>query len=261
MASELEGLKKQLNIYVRKLNHLREEYAIASDASIKFSLKMQIQEVEKEIETIRSKIENPDMAQLNAKDEKPPSNEKNLHDSTIDKFKNNRIVVLILIAFAIIVGTATILTSIEDIKNFMGWNSEEEISKENTQVEPPPTTSEPKNTKPPENGGPTSSPNRQVPPKQKPILPQEPQESIEKERVSITFIVDAAFEYAEIWINDEQYYPLADSTPSFKKINLEYNPKGYEVVLKTANKTCTKQFSIAANELNNPITIPVSCTN
>lgn len=56
MASELEGLKEQLNIIIRKLNFFRGELAKASDAEKKFSLQEEINNLDKEKNEIRLKI-------------------------------------------------------------------------------------------------------------------------------------------------------------------------------------------------------------
>lgn len=56
MASELEGLKEQLNIIIRKLNFFRGELAKASDAEKKFSLQEKIDHLDKEKNEIRLKI-------------------------------------------------------------------------------------------------------------------------------------------------------------------------------------------------------------
>ena len=64
MASEQDGLLHQKEILTKKLNYLRKEYAIASDASQKFTLQMQIAEVEKEIEAIDVKMNIQDKTQM-----------------------------------------------------------------------------------------------------------------------------------------------------------------------------------------------------
>lgn len=57
MASEQEGLLQQKETYIQKLNYLRKELAIASDVSVKFTLQMQIRELEEEIEAVNKRIE------------------------------------------------------------------------------------------------------------------------------------------------------------------------------------------------------------
>ncbi|MCB0595630.1 MAG: hypothetical protein H6557_04690 [Lewinellaceae bacterium] len=54
---EKEGLEEQLAIYIKKLNYLRKESVIAVDASMQFSLKMQIEELEQKIEAIKRRLE------------------------------------------------------------------------------------------------------------------------------------------------------------------------------------------------------------
>jgi hypothetical protein len=56
MASALDGLHQQKEINIQKLNYLRKEYAIASDAGVKFTVQMQIEEVEKEMKEIEKII-------------------------------------------------------------------------------------------------------------------------------------------------------------------------------------------------------------
>lgn len=55
-ALERHGLENQIQILIQKLNFLREQQAISSDASQKFMLKMQIEEAEKQIQDARSKL-------------------------------------------------------------------------------------------------------------------------------------------------------------------------------------------------------------
>lgn len=57
MASELEGLRKQLEISIQRLNALREDYAIQSDANVKFTLEQQIAKLETEITELKRQIE------------------------------------------------------------------------------------------------------------------------------------------------------------------------------------------------------------
>ncbi len=57
MASELEGLRKQLDLLVQRLNALRESYAIQSDPSLKFTLEQQIAQLETEIADLRQQME------------------------------------------------------------------------------------------------------------------------------------------------------------------------------------------------------------
>ena len=55
-ALERQGLENQIQILTQKLNFLREQQAISSDASQKFTLKMQIEEAEKQIQDAKSKL-------------------------------------------------------------------------------------------------------------------------------------------------------------------------------------------------------------
>ncbi len=57
MASELEGLRKQMEISIQRLNALREAYAIQSDPNQKFTLEQQIAQLEGEIGELRGRIE------------------------------------------------------------------------------------------------------------------------------------------------------------------------------------------------------------
>lgn len=57
MASELDGLRTQLDISVQRLNALREAYAIQSDPNLKFTLEMQIAQLENEIASLRQRME------------------------------------------------------------------------------------------------------------------------------------------------------------------------------------------------------------
>ncbi|MBK7870322.1 MAG: hypothetical protein IPJ74_06345 [Saprospiraceae bacterium] len=57
MASELDGLKKQLEISTQRINALREAYAIQSDPNLKFTLEQQIAQLESEIAELKKGIE------------------------------------------------------------------------------------------------------------------------------------------------------------------------------------------------------------
>lgn len=56
MASELEGLRKQLDIQIQRLNALREQYAIINDPNQKFTLEFQISEIETSNTELQKKI-------------------------------------------------------------------------------------------------------------------------------------------------------------------------------------------------------------
>ncbi|HMN89994.1 MAG TPA: hypothetical protein PKD70_07145 [Saprospiraceae bacterium] len=255
MASEKDGLLQEEDHIIQKLNFLRKERTIASDAGVKFTLQMQIKEAEKDLEEVRAKIAKTDALE-NSMSIEPPNtmpiiqnDNKTRYDKFVDKLKNNRFWVIIIIAFVVIGGIGTLVELIKNTQEILPIDKDkpEIITSENSTK----TTEE--STKPTEprvikESDPTPS---------KPITKGEPVKKI----ISITLLVNAEFENAEITINGNRVYPLTESTPTFKKLNIEYNVAGYEVVFKTTNKTCTKQFSIAENELNNPITIPVSCTN
>lgn len=254
MASEQDGLQEQKEILTRKLNHFYEKLAITSDAEQEFSLQMQIEKIEKKLEEVKAKIAQTVTPEHLVPVEPPvktpiiQQEHKTRYDKFVDKIKNNRFWVIVIIVFVVIGGIGALVELVKNTQELIAPgqdNPETTVNQGTTNTESgtvkinTPIIKEPNLT-----------------PSQ-PITKQKPAKKI----VSLTFLVDAEFEDAEIWINDEQYFPLASSTPTFKKLNIEYNVAGYEVVLKTANKTCTKQFSIAENELNNPITIPVSCTN
>lgn len=57
MASAQEGLRKQMDISIRRLNALREAYAIQSDPNLKFTLEQQIAQLEVEINDLKSQIQ------------------------------------------------------------------------------------------------------------------------------------------------------------------------------------------------------------
>lgn len=56
MASEIEGIQTQLDISIKRLNALRSDYAIQSDANVKFTLEMQIASLEGEISLLKQRI-------------------------------------------------------------------------------------------------------------------------------------------------------------------------------------------------------------
>ncbi len=255
MASEQDGLQEQKEILVKKLNHFYKELAIISDSAQKFTLQMQIEEAEKKLEEVKAKI-----AQTVTQEHLVPieplvqtpiiqNDNKTRYDKFVDKLKNNRFWVIVIIAFVVIGGIGTIVELIKNTQEILPTDKDkpEIITSENSTKTTEEST---KPTEPPviKESDPTPS---------KPITKEEPVKKI----ISIALLVNAEFENAEITVNGNRVIPSAGSTPIIKKLNIEYNVAGYEVVLKTANKTCTKQFSIAENELNNPITIPVSCTN
>lgn len=53
---EREGLEKQAEILQRKLNYFRQQVAIISDTAQKFSLQIQLEEIEKELDEIKQKL-------------------------------------------------------------------------------------------------------------------------------------------------------------------------------------------------------------
>ena len=240
MASEQDGLLHQKEILTKKLNYLRKEYAIASDASQKFTLQMQIAEVEKEIEAIDVKMNIQDKTQM---PDAVNVSKKSIANKKIDRKLFIKILITIITVLAALMGF------VKDFRDFFFPPSDETTIVTPTNATNKPATDSVKLDTPiikkPER---TSTTPSQNPAPVKEIIP-------------ITLIVNAEFENAEISVNGTRVYPSAGSTPTFKKVNIKYNVAGYKVVLKMANKTCTKQFSITENELNNPITIPVSCTN
>lgn len=251
MASEQDGLLQQREILVKKLNFLRKEYAIASDPSQRFTLEMQMEEAEKKLEEVKAKIaasENPIPIEPPVKTPIIQQEHKTRYDKFVDKIKNNRFWVIVIIVFVVIGGIGALVELVKNTQELIAPgqdNPETTVNQGTTNTESGTVKIDTPIIKEP---NPTPS---------KPITKQEPAKKI----VSITLLINAEFENAEITVNGNLVIPLIGSTPTFKKLNIEYNVAGYEVVLKTANKTCTKQFSIAENELNNPITIPVSCTN
>lgn len=55
-ALEIQGLQKQLELSIQRINALREALAIQFDPNVKFALEKQIEGLEKEIEGIRARI-------------------------------------------------------------------------------------------------------------------------------------------------------------------------------------------------------------
>jgi len=55
-ALEIQGLQKQLELSIQRINALREALAIQFDPNVKFALEKQIEGLEKEIESIRARI-------------------------------------------------------------------------------------------------------------------------------------------------------------------------------------------------------------
>ncbi len=54
---EIQGLQTALDILVQKKNYFLQEWSIASDAAIKFSLNEKLAEVERELDACRAKIQ------------------------------------------------------------------------------------------------------------------------------------------------------------------------------------------------------------
>lgn len=54
---EIQGLQHALNILIEKKNFFLEEQSVASDAEIKFSLKLKLEKLEKEITEYRQKLQ------------------------------------------------------------------------------------------------------------------------------------------------------------------------------------------------------------
>ena len=53
---EKEGIRKALELLVERINFYKKEYVTATDASIRFTLKKQIEDLEKEITDYRNKL-------------------------------------------------------------------------------------------------------------------------------------------------------------------------------------------------------------
>lgn len=257
MASEQEGLQEQKEILVKKLNHFYKELAIISDSAQKFTLQMQIEEAEKKLEEVKAKI-----AQTVTQEHLVPieplvqtpiiqNDNKTRYDKFVDKLKNNRFWVIVIIVFVVIGGIGTIVELIKNTQEILPTDKDKpEIITSQDSTNLTKTNDSTKPADPPVIKEPDPTPSK-LTPKEEPV----------KKIISVTLLVNAEFENAAITVNGNRVIPSAGSTPTFKKLNIEYNVAGYEVVLKTANKTCTKRFSIAENELNNPDTIPISCTN
>lgn len=58
--TEIQGLQNKLEILIKKKNYFLKEEAIASDAGVKFSLNMQLEELEKEIEECHAQLQQLD---------------------------------------------------------------------------------------------------------------------------------------------------------------------------------------------------------
>jgi hypothetical protein len=54
---EIEGIKKQIDLLVERKNFLGEELSTSSDASTRFSLRKQIEQLDKEIAELRKQLE------------------------------------------------------------------------------------------------------------------------------------------------------------------------------------------------------------
>lgn len=164
---------------------------------------------------------------------------KTLYDTEVDRWKNKKLFVYVLFLFVVITGLAKLLTSIDEIKKSLGGSSEQATEKDTIAVAETSVVTKP----------------------DAPATPKDPLPKDSEKKVSITLLVPAEFEHAEIWINNVQKYPTAESTPIFKKLNIAYNVNEFTVVLKTAQRSCEHSFSISQNDLNNTITIPITCTH
>ncbi len=241
MASALDGLLQQKETYIQKLNYLRKELAIASDASQKFTLQMQIAEVEKEMEIIDAK--------LVAIPSKNPSNasvkEENPYDRLLKFFKKSWIIAILLFIFLLITKGDEFVTAFDNLKNRFLNDSKDTIaqpvliptdtSKTPTIIKPPITEASPKPTKPDKN-----------PP-------------AAKKYISVRLVVDIAYEKAIIFANNIQIEPV-NNAPTIKELNIEYNGKPIVLKIQTPEKTCTHTILVSDDYFINPKTIEKICS-
>ncbi len=250
MASEQDGLQEQKEILVKKLTHFRKKLAITSDAAQEFNLQMQIEETEKEIVEIDAKIaiinaSNQVAVPSTSNSKETKMSEKTLHDTTVNKLKNNKIVVVVLIIFAVITGFATLLTSIDDIKKAFGFDSKKVIPTDTNKI----IIDTPVIIKPAEIFKPNTP---------KPLPPTEKQPS-SKKYIFIKLILDITYEKATIFANNVQVYPVNDA-PTVKELSLEYNGNPVELRIVTTGKTCTHYITVSEDYFKNPQTIEKICS-
>ncbi len=238
MASEQDGLLHQKEILTKKLNYLRKEYAIASDASQKFTLQMQIAEVEKEIEVLDSKIANiPSKNQGNQY-----MKEENPYDRWVKTLKKSWIIGVILLIFLLVTKGDEFFTAFDNLKNRFNKDSITVQTDTLTTPENHPNIDTSIITEPP--------PNLPTPPEKQPLS---------KKYISVKLIVDIAYEKATIFANNVQVYPVNDA-PTVKELSIEYKGNPIELRIVTPEKTCTHHITVSEDYFKNPQTIEKICS-
>lgn len=237
MASELDGLEQQKEILVKKLNYLRKEYAIASDAAQKFTLQMQIAEVEKQIEAINAKL-----AAIPTENQSNPSQkeEKNPYASWLKLLKKSWIIALIMIIFLLVTKSDEFFTAFDNLRSRFYPISQDTTAQD---ISIQPDTS----TKPPVIDTPIIEKPTPNPPKPR------------KKYISVRLTLDIAYEKATIFANNILIEPV-NNAPLIKELSIEY--KGKPIVLKiiTPEKTCTHTITVSDNYFRNPQTIEKICS-
>ena len=240
MASEKDGRTNQKEILLQKLYYLREQYAIASDASIKFTLQMQIAEVEKEIKEIDLKLA-PISSNI-------PSNkeEKNPYESWIKLWKKSWIIGIIMLIFLLVTKSDEFLTAFDNL-----WNRLHPISRDTTAQDTLIQTDT--STKPPVIDTPIIERPLPNPPK-----PRKDQAS-PKKYISVRLILDIAYEKATIFANNVPIYPV-NNAPLIKELSIEYKGEPIELIIKTPEKTCTHHITVSDDYFKKPQTIEKICS-
>lgn len=238
MASEQEGLLHQKKIFIQRLNYLRKEYAITSDANQRFTLQMQIEEVEKEIQLIDAKINNSDKG--------PSTDSTNISKTTIENKKSYR-KLIINIMITIITVLAALMGFVKDFRDFFFppiLNQPETIiTKDSTDFDTSKTLDI------------IDSPIIKNPP----AAPIPLKKEVVTERyISVRLIVDIIYEKASIFANNIQVYPI-NNAPLIKELNIKYEGKPIELTIKIPEKTCTHHITVSDNYFNNPKTIEKIC--
>jgi|GEM_PF-2367576 uncharacterized membrane protein len=243
MPSAHHGMLQQLEILTQKLNYLRKEYAIASDAGVKFTLQMQIAELEKEIESINERL-----TAFSKNESKPTMPTENPYDRILNLLKKSWFVALILLIFLLVTKGNEFLEAWDGIQKRFDKNAKDTVVQtlplpvdtiHQTDIIKNPTTPVVRKSKP------------------KPAEPPAPAPKI----VFVRLFVNAEFSKAAIFANGKPVAPVKDDL-SIKQLELPYDgQKTIELRLKTPQNECKKTFTVPNHYFDNPITIEVSCSN
>lgn len=226
MASEQEGLITQLETSIKRLNALREDYAIQSDPDQRFTLKLKIEKLEREIADLKLQLENYDIDTI----KNLPTN-KSAKQNPKEKPQNTAIWVALITAFATI-----LVALIQNFKNDNNVNKEkiEHSKKDSTHIRKITPDSSQNGTA---GGNGSTEPSEERKPKED--LPQK-----QTRFYVVKLSLPEYMEGAKILI-DGKNATILDQAATWIRIRIPTKETNYKIRVEKEGKTpCTKQTTI-----------------